>query len=353
MKALTDLKVADVLTECNMSFEDHWEMQDRLFKTLRRRLIEEALETERTELVCCSWHTRSSERKDYRNGYWQRFILLKDGCLDVRMPRVRSSGYESKIIPRYLKRMPEVDNALKRVFLFGISTRLTGEALKPLLGESISAQTISKIAQSLDHEVRRYHTRSLSDTYVYLFLDGIMLKVKTGAGAKKKAVLVAYGITSEGKRELIDFVVTKSESASAWEGIMNLFHRGLIGGMLRLIITDGNQALMNAVDLTYPGIPRQRCWAHKMRNVGVYLKKKDLDACVQEAREIYSAEGSSPGVLQVGKEMETHIRKAVLCIERGLEELLNFYACPQTQNHQRDREGVPGSKEADTTYELL
>ena len=62
MKALTELKVTDLLREDNRSFEEQWEMQDRLFKTLQRRLIEEALETERSEFVCCSWHARTSGR---------------------------------------------------------------------------------------------------------------------------------------------------------------------------------------------------------------------------------------------------------------------------------------------------
>lgn len=332
MKALTELKVADLLREGNNSFEDEWEMQDRLFKTLQRRLIEEALETERSEIVCCSWHERSKSRKDYRNGYWQRWILLKNGCLSVRIPRLRGFCYESRVIPRYLKRMPEVDEALKRVFLFGASTRLTGQALQPLLGETLSAQTISKIAGSLDEEVKRYHNRPLSDHYVYLFLDGIMLKVKTGAGARKKAVLVAYGITRDGKRELIDFLVTRSESIHAWEGfLLNLFHRGLTGTMLQLIVTDGHQGLMNAVDLTYPGIARQRCWAHKLRNVTKYLRKKDTDVCIKEARGIYDAQNRKEALKAYdrwSRKWRPISSEAVNCIEKDLEELLAFYACP-------------------------
>lgn len=332
MKTLTELKVADLLREDKQSFEDEWEMQDRLFKTLQRRLIEEALETERSEVVCCSWHGRTGGRRDYRNGYWQRWILLKNGRLSVRMPRLRDLCYESKIIPRYMKRMPEVDEALKRVFLFGASTRLTGKALEPLLGETLSAQTISKIAGSLDEEVKRYHNRPLSDHYAYLFLDGIMLKTKTGAGAKKKAVLTAYGITCEGKRELIDFLVTKSESIHTWEGfLLNLFRRGLTGTVLKLIVTDGHEGLMNAVDLTYPGIARQRCWAHKLRNVADYLRKKDRDACIKEARGIYSAENRKEA-LQIyylwARRWRVLSSQAVGCIEKDLDELLAFYACP-------------------------
>ncbi|HUJ89471.1 MAG TPA: IS256 family transposase [Syntrophorhabdales bacterium] len=333
MKALTELKVADLLKECNTTFEDQWDLIDRAARRLKQRLIEEALEAERTELVCCSYRQRTYRRSDYRNGYWKRWLLLKDGRLELRIPRLRYNSYESQIVPRYVQRMPEVDEALKRVFLFGISTRRTGEALRPLLGEAISAQTVSKIATSLNEEVRSFHTRALNDRYRYLFFDAIILKVKTGAGAKKKAILVAYAITTEGKRELIDFVVTKSESAAAWEGfLMHLAERGLTGEFLSLIATDGNQGLITALDLVYPGIPRQRCWAHKLRNVANNLRKKDRDACIRQAREMYDARNKREGLqayFRWAKTWRPVAPQAVACIEKDMEELFSFYSAPE------------------------
>lgn len=249
MKQLTELKVTDLLKEFNTTFKDHWEMYDMALKGLKKRLIEEALEAERDELICCRSYARTPSRRDYRNGYWKRYILLKDGRLELRMPRMRSVRYESHIIPRYKKRMPEVDETLKRIFLYGASTRRTSDALKPILGESISAQTISK---SLDEEVHRYHTRHLHDIYRYLFLDGISLKVKTGLGTKKRVILVAYGITVSGKRELIDFMIVKHESENAWEGFFNnLYQRGLVGDFLELIITDGSYGLIKTLIPVY------------------------------------------------------------------------------------------------------
>jgi len=67
--------------------------------------------------------------------------------------------------------------------------------------------------------VQAFHNCSLPDHYIYLFLDGIILKIRTGFGSKKKAILAAYGITMEGKRELIDFTIAKHESEHAWEGV--------------------------------------------------------------------------------------------------------------------------------------
>ena len=332
VKELTQLTVTELMKEYKRSFWSYWEEHDEAIKEFRRKHIERALEVERAQLVCCESHERTAKRRDYRNGYWRRWITLKDGRIEIQMPRIRGGGYDSNVIPRYQQRINEVDTALMKIFLYGASTRLTGEALRPLLGEGISAQTISNIAKSLDEDVKGYHNRGVEDKYLYLFLDGITLKTKTGFGSKKKVVLAAYGITANGKRELIDFVIIKHETERGWEGFLNnLYNRGLIGETLGLIITDGHAGLENAVDNTYPYVKRQRCWAHKLRNVANYLKKRDQQKCISEARSIYSAENRREAVKVYTKwagRWRGVYPKAIKCIEKDLEELLNFYYCP-------------------------
>jgi len=331
MKELTELTLTDLWKEVKR-VRDFWEMEEEVVKGLRRRLIEGALEAERTMLIGCKRHERREQRRGYRNGYWRRWIILKDGRLQIRMPRIRGKGYESGIIPRYKQRVKQVDGTLLKIFLYGASTRLTAEALRPLIGQALSAQTISNIAKSLDEEVRRYHERRLEDRYLYLFLDGIVIKKRTGFGAKKRVVLVAYGIRVDGRRELIDFMVTNAESEKRWwRFLIGLYRRGLIGESLTLVITDGNAGLENAVDLVYPFVKRQRCWAHKLRNVANYLKKKDREECIKEARAIYSAdsrEEAERAYFKWEKKWRAIEPKAVRCIEKDLEELLNFYHCP-------------------------
>lgn len=333
VKSLTGLTVTDLMSEYKRSFRDYWEEHEGAVKVFRTRLIESALNTERELYMNCKPYERSKERKDYCNGYWKRWITLKDGRLEIRMPRIRGKAYESAIIPRYKQRVKEVDAALMKIFLYGASTRLTGEALRPLLGEGVSAQTVSNITKSLDVEVKRFHNRKLEDKYLYLFLDGVMLKMRTGFGSKKKAILVAYGIRIDGKRELIDFVVTSHESENRWRRFLeDLCRRGIIGESLGLVITDGNPGLENAADIVYPFVKRQRCWAHKLRNVANYLKKRDLDKCIKGTWAIYDAKSRKEAErayskwAKIWKEIAP---KAVRCIEKDLEELLNFYNCPK------------------------
>ncbi len=160
----------------------------------------------------------------------------------------------------------------------------------------------------------------------------VVKKRKTGFGAKKRVVLVAYGIGVDGKRERIDFSVANAESEKMWWRFLNnLYRRGLIGEALGLVVTDGNAGLENAVDLVWSFVKRQRCWAHKLRNVANYLKKKQRDSCIKEARAIYNATNKREAERAYSKwekKWGPIAPKAVRCIEKAIDELLNFYSCP-------------------------
>ena len=86
---------------------------------------------------------------------------------------------------RYRRRRKQVDQAVREMFLAGVSTRRVGEVLARLTGEPVSAQTVSRIARTLDREVEAFHRRPLGGNYLYLILDGIYLKERTGVGARR------------------------------------------------------------------------------------------------------------------------------------------------------------------------
>ncbi len=222
---------------------------------------------------------------------------------------------------------------MREMFLSGVSTRKVEAVLEPLLGVSLSAQTVSRITRSLDGEVQCFHTRSLEDRYQYLLLDGITMKVKGATGVKKRLVLCAYGITSQGQRKLISFRQGNSESEAQWEAFLrNLYDRGLEGKALQQVITDGCAGLHRALDTVYPYVARQRCWAHKMRNVAGRLPRKIQESCLAEAKTIYQAQTRREAVMRF-HQWTTHWRKAapkaVKCIEDDLDELLPFLDCPK------------------------
>jgi len=218
------------------------------------------------------------------------------------------------------------------MFLAGVSTRRVGEVLATVTGEKVNPQTVSRVLRSLDREVELYWRRPLGDVYQYLFLDGICLKVKGVAGSQKRQVLCAYGIRLDGKREIISFRQATDESEAKWEAFLrDLYDRGLEGKTLRLIITDGCSGLHRALDTVYPYVSRQRCWAHKLRNVANKLPRRDQRDCIRGAALIYQAENRRQArkkYLEWASQWHKKRPEAVRCLEKDLDELLNFLDMP-------------------------
>ena len=299
VKDLTELTVADLWQEVKTDF---WEEVNVESLRLVRRLLEDTLEAEMVAHLQASLYQRNPDRAGYRNGYRTRDLLTRWGLLEgIRVPRDREGRYQPTVLESYQRRQEQVNMAVRELFLRGISTRQVGEAIEPLLGEGVSAQTVSSICRSLDQEVARYHRRSLVDAYLYLFLDGITLKVKGPAGVKKRFVLCAYGITLAGTRELLSFRQATAESEAQWEAFLrDLYKKGLEGKCLRLVVTDGCPGLHRALDTVYPYVLRQRCWAHKLRNLAAKLPRRVQGDCLKGARRIYQARSRREAVARNG-----------------------------------------------------
>ena len=188
---------------------------------------------------------------DRRNGWFSRTLTTEVGDVVLSVQRTRTTS-ACKVLKAYARRPAHVDRAILDGFLLGASTRKVGRIMAPYLGEVISPSTVSRIAKQLDGAVRAYHERPLADRYRFLFFDGVVLKHKSGAGAKKRVVLVALGITADGRKEVIDFYMAQGESQAAWEAFLNdLYRRGLTGDILELIVTDGGKGLLAALPLVY------------------------------------------------------------------------------------------------------
>jgi transposase-like protein len=252
--------------------------------------------------------------------------------MELRVPRTRSGFFHPQVLVRYQRREPAVNEALKAVFLLGVSTRQTGRALASLVEEAVSAATVSAVAKALDSSVLSFHRRRLADDYRYLILDGVSVRIRLVGKVQRRMVLCAYGITGQGKRELIDFQVVKAEGEDTWYGFLwNLWSRGLHGEFLELIATDGQPGLIKALGRLWAAVPHQRCWAHKLRNLENKLKASQRP-CLQEAKLIYQAKHRIQAISRFRlwkRRWEPRAPKAVACLETDLEELLAFFDCPK------------------------
>jgi len=185
--------------------------------------------------------------EDRRNGYFSRHLLTELGDIELNLPRTRKIS-AVEVVRAYARRAGHIDRMILSCFVLGLSTRKVAQALMPVLGEPVSATVVSRVSKSLDGAVEAFHRRPLKKKYRFLVFDGVVLKRRAGAGAIKRVVLVALGITPEGKKEVIDFLIAPGESQTSWEESLNdLYRRGVSGEGIEMVITDGGKGLLAAL----------------------------------------------------------------------------------------------------------
>ena len=318
-----------VIKEMNLRSKDEWAgdyqdaARDAVAKVLKDRM-EERLARH------LSWAFQKGI-PDRRNGSYVRSVLTELGTIVLSIPRTRLFSPKG-IIAAYARRIREIDHLILACFLLGLSTRKVGIALATVFGERISPQTVSRVARTLDDAVRAFHARRITTTFRALILDGIVIKRRTGAGSIARPVLVALGIRRDGKKEIIDFRLAKSESGPEWKLFLtDLFNRGVKG--VEVICADGGQGLISILPEVYPGIPLQRCWAHKIRNILDKVPRKKQDSVKRGLAKIYAAENLVAAQTYAKRWVRSWIDtfpKAVKCLQDDLEDLLTCFQFSDT-----------------------
>jgi transposase-like protein len=300
-----------------------------------KSFIENLLEEELTEKIGAERYERTGKRRAYRNGRYTRELLSRYGLIeDIKVPRMDQSGMEFSVFNRYERRRRDVDAIFGQLFLNGVSTRKLKGIAKELFGKSVSPQTVSNAFACLDEEVARFKDKPISDTVEFLFLDGISQKVRE-IGIEKKVMLCAFAIDAkrpgedDRRKEILSFQLTDVEDEAAWRGfIADLKGRGLRGKKLKLIVTDGNPALLKAIRSIYPFTKGQRCIAHKMRNVAVKIKKLNRPHCLKEAKLIFAAESRKEAIKRFRAweaKWSVEEERAVRCMKKDLFNCLHYY----------------------------
>ena len=312
--------------------EFFYENLDDLLQEQYRAILNELMRYERQEFLRCHPYQRHENRLDQANGFYRRHLTTRCGRLELDVPRTRTGLFRSQVIRRYKRRDPAVDEAIKNVFLRGVSTRQAGAVLAGLLDEAVSAATVSEVAKILDEVVEKFHRRPLLDHYEYIILDGVSVRIRLVGAVRRRMVLCAYGITKAGQRELIDFMITKAEGEDAWKGfLLDLQRRGLKGHSLRLVVSDGGVGMAKALSFVWPRAFHQRCWVHKLRNLSNKLKASQQQG-VAEARDIYQLSTNATEAVKRFRVWKAKWKKqapaAVACLEKDIESLLHFFKAP-------------------------
>ena len=305
-------------------------LQEQLRMAVRLTLVT-ILEDEVSALIGALPYERTTERLDYRNGHYTRGLETTVGLIeDLPVPRTRS-GHQTQLFDKYKRRRVELDNAISDMFIGGVSTRKAGEVVESLTGSKPSPSTVSRVFHTLEGEYETWKTRPLDERYEYAFADGTYFTVIYDGEGHKMPILAVVGINATGQREVLGFTMGDRENQQAWEDLLDdLKTRGVTE--VGLWITDGNQAMINALEAKFPDSQRQRCVKHKMDNVLSYVPKKQRDPVRAELRAIFyqkDREAADQEVAAFCEKFESTYPTAIACLKRDLDACLTFYAFPK------------------------
>lgn len=307
-----------------------------------REIIELVLEEEVEAALGAPRSQRVAERSGYRHGRKSRRLTLRTGTVGLEVPRARlvdveggEREWQSRLVPRYRRSSPEVEQSVLGVYLSGANTRRIRGALEPLLaGAALSKSSVSRLVLRLEESYRHWQMRDLAEEkIVYLYLDAIYPKVRSGGKVVSLPVLVALGVRENGEKVLLSLMTAGAESADGWQLLLDdLVARKM--GRPRLVISDGNAGLAAALERRWPGVAHQRCTVHKLRNLVAKAPKHVHEAVREDYHRIVYAE-----TLEMAqKAREAFLRKwekqcagVAASLQEAGEELLTFFQFPASQ----------------------
>lgn len=255
-----------------------------------RILVNEASRIERAHYLNAQPHERTNERIDYANGFKPKTVLTRVGEITFEVPQVRNSGFYPSALEKGSRTEQALNLALAEMYVQGVSTRKVETILKQLVGPevSISSTQVSRIAEQLDEGLRIWREHPLDET-PYVFLDARYERIREGGRRVDCAVMVAIGITKDGRRRVLGVSVAVSEAEVHWRTFLDsLIKRGLKG--VTLITSDDHAGLKAARRATLPSVPWQRCHFHLQQNAQSYVSNSDKRKSVAaRIRSIFNA----------------------------------------------------------------
>lgn len=301
-----------------------------------RGTVEDALNTmldQEADALCnAERYEHTDARKDTRAGSYKRNLDTKAGRIQLKVPKLRKTTFETAIIQRYQRRECSVEEALIEMYLAGVSVRRVEDITEALWGTKVSASTISELNKKVYVHIDAWRNREIKNIFPYVYLDGIWMKRSWGGEVKNVSILVAIGVNDDGYREIIGIAEGSKEDKESWLGFLRwLKERGLSG--TELFVTDKCLGVVDSIGEVFPQSSWQRCIVHFYRNVFSVVPHNRLREVAAMLKAIHAQEDRDAAMKKaedvVGKLIAMKLKKAADKLKECIGETLTYMSYPR------------------------
>jgi putative transposase len=257
--------------------------QDGLLKQLTGRLVERVL---KAELLL---HLEDEQQAANRsNGTTPKTLLTEQGPVPIEVPRDRTGTFEPLLVPKRSRRIRGLDDKILALYARGMSARDIQAHLQELYGTDVCPGIVSRVTEAVREDIAAWQARPLESTYAVVWLDALMVKVRSEGVVQTKAAYVAIGLRLDGSKDLLGLWLDATEGAKFWQRILGeLQARGLQDVLV--MCCDGLKGMTEAIGSIYPHAVVQTCIVHMIRHSMSFVSWKDRRAVVESLRGVYAA----------------------------------------------------------------
>lgn len=294
-------------------------------------LLNGLLQEEVEQFVGAGKYERTGNRRGYRSGSYERQYQTRVGDVKIKMPQTKLIPFSSEVIERYRRREASVEEALIEMYLAGVSTRRVQDITEALFDSAVKPSTVSRLNQQVYEKLEAWRQRRLESAFPFVYLDGIALKRQWAGEVKNVSVLVAAGVSADGRREVIGISEGCKEDREGWRRFLQgLKRRGL--GTVTLVISDACVGLKEALAEVFPDADWQRCIVHFYRNVLTKVPRGRMREVALALKAIHGQENVTAArskAAEIIKAFGKLLPAAMKILSAGVEETLTYYKYPE------------------------